>query len=213
MATQSLEPMALALEELALANAGATLAGQETSAEPQEESSMALTLGILRSFNNVITDAIIFEKRAEPLPSPPDWIKNLYLCLYTTCEEILNLQRLVTNNQYSQLDELRNQYKLLYNTYYGAVSYVINGVQATLDQQKVYERRMEEASNQFVQEVKFAIVVYSQQTSDRDEVLQQLYNKFYKWTQALYQYYNKVEALEVQLVAYQIDMAKVTQGQ
>ena len=52
---------------------------------------MALTLGTPRSFNNVITDAIIFEKRAEPLPSPPDWIKNLYLRLHTTREEILTL--------------------------------------------------------------------------------------------------------------------------
>ena len=128
MATQSLEPMALALEELALASAGATPAGQETSAEPQEESSMALTLGTPRSFDDVMTDAIIFEERAEPLPSPPDWIKNLHLRLNATREEILTLQRLVTNDQYSHLDELRNQYKLLYNTYYGAVSYVVNGV-------------------------------------------------------------------------------------
>ena len=98
MATQSLEPMALALEELALASTGDILAGQETSAEPQEESSMALTLGTLRSFDNVITDAIIFEKRTEPLPNPPDWIKNLHLYLYTTRKEILTLQRLVTND-------------------------------------------------------------------------------------------------------------------
>ena len=52
---------------------------------------MALTLGTPRSFNNVITDAIIFEERAEPLPSPPDWIKNLYLRLNATREEILTL--------------------------------------------------------------------------------------------------------------------------
>ena len=108
MATQSLEPMALALEELVLASAGDTPVGQETSAEPQEESSMALTLGNPRSFDNVMTDAVIFEELAEPLPSPPDWIKNLYLCLNATREEILTLQRLITNDQYSQLDELRN---------------------------------------------------------------------------------------------------------
>ena len=83
--------MALALEELALASTGATPAGQETSAEPQEESSMALTLGNPRSFDNVITNAVIFEERDQPLPSPPDWIKNLYLRLYTTREEILTL--------------------------------------------------------------------------------------------------------------------------
>ena len=94
---------------------------------------MALTLGNPRSFDDVITNAVIFEARAEPLPSPPDWIKNLHLRLYTTREEILNLQRLVTNDQYSQLDKLRDQYKLLYNTYQGAVSYVVNGVQATLE--------------------------------------------------------------------------------
>ena len=91
MATQLLEPMALALEELVLASAGAIPAGQETLAEPQEESSMALTLGTPRSFDNVITDAIIFEERAEPLPNPPDWIKNLYLYLNATCKEILTL--------------------------------------------------------------------------------------------------------------------------
>ena len=78
---------------------------------------MALTLGTSYSFDNVITDTIIFEEHAKPLPNPPDWIKNLYLRLYTTREEIFNLQRLVTNDQYSQLDELRDQYKLLYNTY------------------------------------------------------------------------------------------------
>ena len=100
--------MATALEELALASTGDTPAGQETSDESQEESSMALTLGNPRSFDDVITNAVIFEARAKPLPSPPDWIKNLYLRLYATREEILNLQRLVTNDQYSQLDELRD---------------------------------------------------------------------------------------------------------
>ena len=52
---------------------------------------MALTLGTPCSFDNVMTDAIIFEERAEPLPSPPDWIKNLYLCLNATRKEILTL--------------------------------------------------------------------------------------------------------------------------
>ena len=94
---------------------------------------MALTLGTPRSFDDVMTDAIIFEERAKPLPSPPDWIKNLYLRLNATRKEILTLQCLVTNDQYSQLDKLRNQYKLLYNTYYSAVSYVVNSIQATLD--------------------------------------------------------------------------------
>ena len=120
--------MALALEELVLASTGATPAGQKTLIEPQKESSIALTFGTPYSFNNVITDAIIFEERAEPLPSPPDWIKNLYLRLNTTRKEILTFQRLVTNDQYSYLDELRNQYKLLYNTYYSAVSYIVNSI-------------------------------------------------------------------------------------
>ena len=54
---------------------------------------MALTLGNPYSFDDVITNAIIFEARAKPLPNPPDWIKNLYLYLNTTREEILTVTR------------------------------------------------------------------------------------------------------------------------
>ena len=48
-----------------------TPAVQEPAPEPQEESSQVLTLGIPRSFNEVITDTIIFKELAAPLPNPP----------------------------------------------------------------------------------------------------------------------------------------------